>query len=143
MDPRLTMPCALITSPSTVELNSSSYSYETDPNRTVIATVAAEDFAISLWTRNAGNPIAVATAVTAGNFTSTENSLLSYVSPIFAGTFGSSNTQNDSMSDLLHQYRQKQLILILLVFLLKAMYTPTAHGLIILLSMEVMILLLE
>jgi hypothetical protein len=100
MDPKLTMPCALINSPSTVELNSSSYSYETDPNRTVIATVAAEDFAISVWSRNAGNPVAVATVVTGGNFTRAEKSLLSYVSPIFAGTFGSSNTQNDSMSDL-------------------------------------------
>lgn len=100
IDSALTMPCALINSPSAIELNQSSYAYETDPTRTVIAAVAAEDFAISILSRNNGSRGFAELDIEMGRLTNTERALMRYVSPIIIGEFGGTATMNDSKSDL-------------------------------------------
>ena len=99
IDKDLTQPCFLINSPSTVELNQYSYAYETDPSRSVIANVAAEDMAITI-----GNQYGDVSNINLyfAEFKNNPNVLkyAAYVSPIYANTLDDPDATHGVKSDL-------------------------------------------
>jgi hypothetical protein len=85
IDYAMSMPAYLVNAPSAVTLNAASYAYEDDPNRSVIANVAAEDLAI--YRRN--KPVFNAP------IDATELMYMRYASPVYA-SFDESGNQNKS-----------------------------------------------
>lgn len=99
IDKDLTQPCFLVNAPSTIELNQYSYAYETDPSRSVIANVAAEDMAITIGFRYGDvNNINNNTVNFLGD--PYVSKYAAYVSPIYANTLDDPDSSHGIKSDL-------------------------------------------